>query len=41
VFELLTDPGLRQHWLGTDVELDPRPGGIYKALVAGTHPALG
>jgi len=41
VFELLTDPQLQQRWFGTEVELDPRPGGIYKALVGGTHPALG
>ena len=41
VFELLTDPELQKCWFGTEVELDPRPGGIYKALVAGTHPALG
>ena len=41
IFELLTDPALQTRWFGTDVELDPRPGGIYKALVSGTHPALG
>jgi uncharacterized protein YndB with AHSA1/START domain len=41
VFELLTDPDLKQCWFGTEVELDPRPGGVYRALVAGSHPALG
>jgi uncharacterized protein YndB with AHSA1/START domain len=41
VFELLTDPELQRRWFGTEVTLDPRPGGIYKTLVAGTHPALG
>jgi uncharacterized protein YndB with AHSA1/START domain len=40
IFELLTEPG-RQSWLGTDVEFDARPGGIYKVAVSGQHPALG
>jgi uncharacterized protein YndB with AHSA1/START domain len=30
-----------QSWLGTDVEFDARPGGIYKISVFGDHPALG
>jgi len=41
VYELLIDSSLQRHWFGTEVELDARPGGIYKALVGGTHPALG
>ena len=41
VYELLTDSSLQHHWFGSEVELDPRPGGIYKALVGATHPALG
>jgi len=41
VYELLTDSKLQHHWFGSEVELDPRPGGIYKALVGATHPALG
>jgi len=41
VYELLTDTGLTHHWFGSDVELDPRPGGIYKVLAGATHPALG
>ena len=41
VFELLTNPELQRQYFGTEVTLDPRPGGIYKTLVAGTHPALG
>ncbi len=28
-------------WIGTDAEIDPRPGGIYKVLVQGRHPSLG
>jgi uncharacterized protein YndB with AHSA1/START domain len=27
--------------LGTDVEFDARPGGVYKIQVGGDHPALG
>ena len=32
IFALLIEPGL-QSWLGTDVEFDARPGGIYKVRV--------
>ena len=40
IFALLIEPGM-QSWLGTDVEFDPRPGGLYKINVGGEHPALG
>ena len=40
IFALLIEPGM-QSWLGTDVEFDPRPGGIYKLNVGGHDPALG
>jgi len=40
IFALLIEPGM-QSWLGTDVEFDPRPGGLYKLNVGGDHPALG
>lgn len=40
IFALLLEPGM-QSWLGTDVEFDARPGGIYKVKVGGDHPALG
>jgi uncharacterized protein YndB with AHSA1/START domain len=40
IFAFLTEPGL-QTWLGTEVEFDPRPGGIYKANLVGDHHALG
>jgi len=29
IFAFLIEPGM-QSWLGTDVEFDARPGGIYK-----------
>jgi uncharacterized protein YndB with AHSA1/START domain len=40
IFAFLIEPGM-QSWLGTDVEFDARPGGIYKVNVVGDHPALG
>ncbi len=40
IFALLIEPGM-QSWLGTDVEFDPRPGGLYKLNVGGDHPARG
>jgi uncharacterized protein YndB with AHSA1/START domain len=40
IYALLLNPA-EQSWLGTDFELDPRPGGIYKVNVDGEHPALG
>ena len=41
VFELLTVPERHTAWEGTEVELDPRPGGIYRVLVAGEYQAAG
>ena len=40
IFAFLIEPGM-QSWLGTDVEFDARPGGIYKVNVVGDHDALG
>jgi len=40
IFKFLIEPGL-QSWLGTDVDFDARPGGIYKVNVVGDHHALG
>lgn len=40
IFALLTDPE-QQAWWGTNAELDPRPGGIYKILVLDAHPSRG
>jgi uncharacterized protein YndB with AHSA1/START domain len=41
VFELLTVPSRHVEWQGTEADLDPRPGGIYRVLVAGNHAAVG
>ena len=40
IFPFLIEPDL-QSWLGTEVELDPRPGGTYKVTYVGNHHALG
>jgi uncharacterized protein YndB with AHSA1/START domain len=41
IFPFLTDPSQHLLWMGTEVELDPRVGGVYSVLVQGRHPALG
>jgi uncharacterized protein YndB with AHSA1/START domain len=41
IFPFFTDPDKHKLWDGTEVELDPRPGGIYRVLVAGEYQAAG
>ncbi len=41
IFPYLVDPELHLRWMGTDAELDPRPGGTYQVLVQGRHPSVG
>jgi uncharacterized protein YndB with AHSA1/START domain len=41
IFALLTDPEKILRWMGTEAELDPRPGGIYLVNVTGNRPARG
>ncbi len=41
IFPFLTDPELHLKWLGTEAELDPRPGGLYRVNVQGIHPSVG
>jgi uncharacterized protein YndB with AHSA1/START domain len=41
VFELLTIPERHLEWQGSEVELDPRPGGVYRVIVGGQHAAAG
>lgn len=41
IFPFFTDPELMVRWMGTSVEVDPRPGGIYLVDVAGNHVARG
>jgi uncharacterized protein YndB with AHSA1/START domain len=41
IFELLTTPQAHLRWMGTEAELDARPGGTYRVLVAGQFPGAG
>jgi uncharacterized protein YndB with AHSA1/START domain len=41
IFPFLTDPTKHLEWMGTDAELDPRPGGPYRVRVGGEHPSAG
>jgi uncharacterized protein YndB with AHSA1/START domain len=41
VFALLTDPQNIVRWMGTEAQLDPRPGGIYLVNVTGARFARG
>jgi uncharacterized protein YndB with AHSA1/START domain len=41
IFELLTVSDQHVRWMGTEAELDARPGGTYRVLVAGQYPAAG
>ena len=41
IFPFLVDPEQYARWGGSDVELDARPGGTFRALMGGTHRAEG
>jgi uncharacterized protein YndB with AHSA1/START domain len=41
VFEFLTVPDKLVEWNGTEADLDPRPGGVYRVLVGAGHQAAG
>ena len=41
IFPFLIDPAHHVRWMGTEAELDPRPGGPYRVLVQGRHPGVG
>ncbi len=41
IFPFLIDPEQHVRWIGTEAELDPRPGGTYRVLVNGQHPGVG
>ena len=41
IFEYLTVPEKHVEWDGTEAELDPRPGGVYRVLVAGQYQSAG
>ena len=41
IWPFLTEPGKHIEWDGTVAELDPRPGGVYRVLVAGQYQSAG
>ncbi len=41
VFSFLVDPAKMTRWIGINVTLDPKPGGIYRVDVDGSHIARG
>jgi uncharacterized protein YndB with AHSA1/START domain len=41
IWPFLVDPEQHVRWIGTEAEIDPRPGGVYRVLVAGAHPGRG
>lgn len=41
IWPFLTEVDRHVEWMGTEAELDPRPGGVYRVLVAGEHRATG
>ena len=41
IWPFLTDPAKHVEWDGTEAELDPRPGGVYRVLVAGEYQSAG
>jgi uncharacterized protein YndB with AHSA1/START domain len=41
IFEFLTVPEKYLRWNGTEAELDPRPGGVYRVLMGASHRAAG
>ena len=41
IWPLLVDPARHVEWMGTEAEIDPRPGGVYRVLARGAHQAAG
>jgi uncharacterized protein YndB with AHSA1/START domain len=41
IFPYLVDPDLFVRWMGTEVTIDPTPGGTFRALCSGTHQSAG
>ena len=41
IWPFLTDADKHVAWVGTVAEIDARPGGIYRVLVAGQHQSVG
>ena len=41
IWPYLTEADKHVEWEGTEAEVDPRPGGVYRVLVAGEHQSAG
>src|SRR5262245_13279688 len=41
IWPFLTDANRHVEWEGTEAEIDPRPGGVYRVLVAGQFQSAG
>jgi uncharacterized protein YndB with AHSA1/START domain len=41
IWPFLTDPERHIEWMGSVVDIDPRPGGVYRVLVGGQNHAAG
>lgn len=41
IWPFLTDPEKHVEWNGTKADIDPKPGGTYRVLVAGQYPSAG
>lgn len=41
IWPLLADPERHGEWMGTEVDIDARPGGVHRVLVGGRHRAVG
>lgn len=41
IWPFLTDPDKHVEWNGTKADIDPKPGGTYRVLVAGQYPSAG
>ncbi len=41
IWPFLTEAERHLEWMGTEAEVDARPGGVYRVLVGGAHPAGG
>jgi uncharacterized protein YndB with AHSA1/START domain len=41
IWPFLVDPSKHVEWLGTEADIDPRPGGVYRVNVQGIHQSAG
>jgi uncharacterized protein YndB with AHSA1/START domain len=41
VFAFFTDPARMRRWIGTEVDLDPRPGGLFRVVPNGVDVIVG